>query len=151
MLEVLEQELDEQKIDPNLSLVCEIGSGSGIIAAWLARALVNSLLIATDVNGFACRSTKQTIEANGNGVGLIAEIVQASYVDGIRGPFDLIVFNPPYVPTLAGLRRTPLDLAWDGGDERGRLVIDGFVARLPVSDCEFSLHSIIWPLSHAFS
>lgn len=129
MLDTLEQEPNRNPL-----FVCEIGSGSGIISAWLAKTFTNSFLLSTDLNPIACQITQQTIDANVDKSQQLSQIVRTSYLDGIRGQFDLIVFNPPYVPTLTTLQqRIPLDLAWDGGDERGRLVIDGFLQRLPVS------------------
>lgn len=49
----------------------------------------------------------------------------------LRGSIDLLLFNPPYVPSpgdeVGGAR---LSAAWAGG-ARGRVVVDRFLARVP--------------------
>lgn len=45
-------------------------------------------------------------------------LVRGSFFDGVEGPFDAAVFNPPYVPTETGHRRHLSDRLrsqWDGG------------------------------------
>jgi release factor glutamine methyltransferase len=58
-------------------------------------------------------------------------LVRADLTAGIRGRFDLVLFNPPYLPTRAGERLDDwLERALDGG-ESGREVIANFVPDLP--------------------
>ncbi len=66
--------------------VLEIGTGSGYIAAALKEV---ADVIATDINPHAVCAAKQ------KGV----EVVRTDLADGLRGPFDLVIFNPPYLPT----------------------------------------------------
>ena len=101
----------------------EVGSGSGFISRELALK-VRSLL-ATDINPHAIRATKvKGIEA-----------VRADLIQGIRGKFDLILFNPPYLPTDAKERNTRwINYALDGG-ESGRETIDRFLKCLPDHLC----------------
>ncbi len=69
--------------------VLEIGTGSGTIAAELAKV---TDVVATDINPHAvsCAKTK------------LLEVVQTDLFCGIKGSFDLVVFNPPYLPTAPG-------------------------------------------------
>ena len=91
--------------------VLEIGTGSGYIARHLAGKV--ALIVATDVNPHACRL------ASSPGVG----IARTDLTAGIRGQFDLILFNPPYLPTQPEERMDDwLEKALDGG-ESGREVI----------------------------
>lgn len=93
--------------------VLEIGTGSGLIAADLAGI---TGVVATDINPHAalCARTK--------GV----EVVQSDLFCGIRSSFDLILFNPPYLPTLPEERIDDwLEHALDGG-KTGRVVIGRF-------------------------
>jgi release factor glutamine methyltransferase len=58
-------------------------------------------------------------------------VVRADLTAGIRGEFDLVLFNPPYLPTKPGERMDDwLEKALDGG-ESGRRVIEGLVPDLP--------------------
>jgi release factor glutamine methyltransferase len=90
--------------------VLEVGTGSGIIATELAEV---TGVIATDINPHAvfCAQKK--------GI----NVVQNDLFSGIRSTFDLIIFNPPYLPTLPEDRIDDwLEYALDGGTS-GRDVI----------------------------
>lgn len=96
--------------------VLEVGTGSGIISAELAKVAVK--VIATDINPHAVTCARLA------GV----EVIRTDLVSGIRGIFDLIVFNPPYLPTQENERMDDwLEYALDGG-ESGRAVIERFAA-----------------------
>ena len=96
--------------------VLEVGSGSGFIAFRLLRKA--SLVIATDCNPYAARMTHK------KGV----DVICTDFAAALRGPFDLILFNPPYLPTAPEERiDDPLELALDGGTD-GRSVIARFAA-----------------------
>lgn len=71
----------------------EIGTGSGIVAIYLARRGLD--VVATDVNPHALRLACANARQNGAAV----EAVRADMFEGIRGSFDTIAFNPPYLPT----------------------------------------------------
>ena len=95
--------------------VLEVGTGSGLIACELAE---NAAVVATDINPHAAHC------AHSGGV----EVVQCDLFAGIRGMFDLILFNPPYLPTQPEERIDDwLEYALDGG-ETGRAVIGRFAA-----------------------
>ena len=93
--------------------VLEIGTGSGLIADELARI---AAVIATDINPHAVLCAKK------KGV----DVVQSDLFYGIRSTFDLILFNPPYLPTQPEERIDDwLEHALNGG-ENGRVVIERF-------------------------
>lgn len=73
--------------------IVDIGAGSGaggIVAAGLAEGARVTL---TDVNPAALRLA----EANALRAGLEPEIVRGEDLDGVTGPIDLILANPPYM------------------------------------------------------
>ena len=95
--------------------VLEVGTGSGLIAAEIAKI---TRIVATDINPHA------VISARDAGV----DVVRTDLFAGIRGPFDLVLFNPPYLPTQPEERMEDwLEYALDGG-ESGRTVIARFAA-----------------------
>ncbi len=95
--------------------VLEVGTGSGHIAAELRKITPN--VVAIDINPHAVRMAKE------KGV----EVVRTDLVAGLCGTFDLIVFNPPYLPTQEEERIDDwLERALDGGPS-GREVIERFV------------------------
>ena len=99
-----------------------MGTGSGLIAAEIAKI---TRIIATDINPHA------VISAQDAGV----EVVRTDLFAGIRGPFDLVLFNPPYLPTQPEERMDDwLEYALDGG-ESGRAVIERFAAECRTRAC----------------
>ncbi len=93
--------------------VLEIGTGSGRIAAALVK---DCDVVATDINPHAVFCAQQ------KGV----EVVRSDLFSGIRGAFDLVLFNPPYLPTQPEERIDDwLEYALDGG-ATGRAVIGRF-------------------------
>ena len=75
------------------------------------------MLIAVDIASEATRTTKRTLEVNCPGQ--VYGVVQGDLVSGVRvrGMVDVLVFNPPYVPT-EGMDSWAGDLrfSWKGGD-----------------------------------
>jgi len=96
--------------------VLEVGTGSGYVAAGLlGRA---AAVVATEINPHAVES------ARARGV----EAIRTDLFAGLSGPFDLILFNPPYLPTAPEERIDDwLEYALDGGPP-GRVVIERFIA-----------------------
>jgi len=96
--------------------VLEVGCGSGTVAAaLLGRA---GSVAATDINPHAVRAARA----------LGIETVRTDLMAGVRGPFDLVLFNPPYLPTAPEERLDDwLEYALDGGPT-GRETIERFAA-----------------------
>jgi release factor glutamine methyltransferase len=93
--------------------VLEIGTGSGLIATEVAQV---TGVVATDINPHAVLCARQ------KGV----DVVQSDLFCGIRSTFDVILFNPPYLPTQPEERIDDwLEHALDGG-LNGRVVIERF-------------------------
>ena len=97
--------------------VLELGTGSGLIVSELAGV---TGVIATDINPHAALCARE------KGI----DVVRNDLFSGIRSTFDLIVFNPPYLPTLSEDRIDDwLEYALDGG-MNGREVIGRFAAEV---------------------
>ena len=97
--------------------VLEIGCGCGFLSVIMAKH--GALVTAIDINPEAIRATKLNAEVNG--VNLNA--FESDLFSAITGRFDLIVFNPPYLPVEEG----ETDPTYAGG-ATGREVIEKFVA-----------------------
>jgi release factor glutamine methyltransferase len=122
LLEALESE--ESFLNELQPLVClEIGSGSGIISTFMSTMLRNAVCFATDLNAHAARATLQTARANQRYIDVI-ECSLVSALPRLFGLVDVLVFNPPYVPTEDDeLGSSELPAAWAGG-LHGRRVLD---------------------------
>ena len=114
--------------------VCiEIGCGSGAVVTHLAKLLPvgSAVVLASDVNPNAIDATAATARQNGMAV----QLVQMDLLSALRpGVVDVLVFNPPYVPTSEeelqhALDHADISAAWAGGP-RGRLVLDRLLPQL---------------------
>lgn len=108
---LLEAALDEVRAGEH---VLEVGAGTGIVSMFLSD---RADVVATDISPVAC------MNARANGV----QVVRTDLFAGVRGPFDVVIFNPPYLPTAEEERlHSWLDRAFDGGPT-GREVLRRFV------------------------
>lgn len=114
----------------NPSLCVEIGCGSGYVITSLGLILQQSIyshFIATDINPHALTVTSQTLTAHGFVKGHV-DLVQTDLLDGLEARLerkvDVLVVNPPYVPTPEDeVGVEGIGSAWAGGVD-GRSVID---------------------------
>lgn len=101
--------------------VLDIGSGSGCLLLSILKEFPNATGIASDISSEALKVVKQNIE-------LLelkdrAKCIQQNWADDLVEKFDLIVSNPPYIPSKDILNLEPdvkdYDpmLALDGGDD----------------------------------
>lgn len=117
------------------SLCIEVGCGSGYVITSLALMLRQDApgvyYIATDINPHALKVTSETLEAHGVHAELIKTDIASGLEKRLAGSVDVIVVNPPYVPTPEDeVGREGIASAWAGG-ENGRCVIDKI---LPIAD-----------------
>lgn len=93
-------------------LVVEVGTGSGIVLAFVAanaRTIFGRsdlLTLGTDINSFACRASTKTVQiaitesSDHLERGNFLDVINADLTTPIRpGSVDILIFNPPYVPT----------------------------------------------------
>lgn len=76
--------------------VLEVGCGTGCIALSVAKE-TGARVTATDISPQAIACAKRNAQALD--LEELVEIVQTDCADGIEGPFDVLVSNPPYIPT----------------------------------------------------
>lgn len=74
----------------------DMGCGSGIIAMAAARAGCD--VVAADINPAAVKLVKQ----HSSKAGVNIKVVHSDLFSGVKGKFDVIVFNPPYLPPSSG-------------------------------------------------
>ena len=134
-----------------IQTVMEIGTGSGVPITYLSKQLLaekprplreldcNSTfsVIATDLNPLALEFAKKTAIENGvipsNEESNTASIQSIEFIEcdlatplleDREGTIDILVFNPPYVPTEdSEVSGNGIEISWAGGKD-GRLVVD---------------------------
>lgn len=83
------------------TLCMEVGCGSGYVLTTLALLLGQdgTIYIGTDITPIAVRVTSETLEAHGVQAELINTDIASGLVKRLAGLVDVMVVNPPYVPT----------------------------------------------------
>jgi release factor glutamine methyltransferase len=132
--EILVESAIQILFDLNGPRFCEVGVGSGCISISILHAVKSATAVATDISEAALAVA--AINAGKNRVDTRLELKQANIFDGICGPFDMIVSNPPYVPAdqLASLQAEVRDYepraALDGGKD-GLVLIERIIQESP--------------------
>ncbi|XP_077370147.1 methyltransferase N6AMT1 isoform X2 [Festucalex cinctus] len=121
-------EKDAQTLQRLRPCVCvEVGSGSGVVSAFLASLLGPSACFCTDVNRAAALCTAETASRNDVALQPVVTDLVGSLLPRLSGLVDVLVFNPPYVVTPSSeVGGTGIEAAWAGG-RRGREVTDRFL------------------------
>ncbi|MDX3808185.1 MAG: peptide chain release factor N(5)-glutamine methyltransferase [Bosea sp. (in: a-proteobacteria)] len=106
--------------DEDLSIL-DLGTGTGCLLIALLSECRRASGLGVDLSDEACRTAAGNAALNG--VAARASFRQGSWTEGLNGFFDLIVSNPPYIPTseIAALsvevREHDPRLALDGGSD----------------------------------
>jgi len=114
--------------------VIDVGTGCGVqaLAALLGGA---KRAVGVDISEEAVSCAQHNAAANG----LRADFFQSDLFDDVRGEFDFIVCNPPYLPV-----ERAEDCAWDGGRDGRRIIerfLDDFAEHLSPGGSLLLLHS----------
>ena len=100
---------------PNAQVI-DLGTGSGAIALALKVNRPKLHVLAVDASADALTVAR----ANAERLGLDVGLVQTSWLEGMAGPFDVIVSNPPYIADqdhhLAALMHEPRAALASGAD-----------------------------------
>ena len=117
--------------EPANVTIVDIGTGCGAIAMAIASSLPHAAIYATDISGDALK----VADANRRRLGVEdrVQLVRTDLLQGIRGTLDVVVSNPPYIPTkqLSSLSREVLAeprVGLDGGPD-GLTVIRRMLAQ----------------------
>ncbi len=90
--------------------VLEMGSGNGLIAIECAKK--GAKVTAVDIDEQAINHIKKIAEMEN--VEILT--IRSNLFENVRGKYDVIIFNPPYLP---GDAENMIDLQWAGGGEFG--------------------------------
>jgi release factor glutamine methyltransferase len=113
----------------------DVGTGSGCLAVALAVELPHAQVTAIDISPEALEVAHAN--AGRHGVADRVTFARTSLLDGVDGPFDLIVANPPYVPRALrpglspDVRDHEPDAALYGGGDDGLDEIRALLAQAP--------------------
>lgn len=127
--EILAEEA-RKRIRPGMD-VLDLCTGSGCIIISLLHFMPQVHAVASDISAPALALAKENAARNG----VAAEFVESDLFSNIKGSFDMIVSNPPYIPSaeIAGLMPEVRDfephLALDGREDgfflERRIIFEG--------------------------
>jgi len=112
--------------------IADIGTGSGAILLALMSELPHAFGVGTDISAGALAVARD----NAHQLGLRARFIACNVAAALRGPFDVIVSNPPYIASadIPGLAADVRDFdphaALDGGPD-GLTVYRAIAAAVP--------------------
>lgn len=101
-----ETELLVEKITKNnnsLNSILDLGTGSGAIAIYLAKAFPKAQIIASDISEKALKIARENAKMNNAKI----KFIQSDLFQNISKKFDLIVSNPPYISEKEFLELPP--------------------------------------------
>jgi len=114
--------------------IVDVGTGSGAIAAALAKHVANGRVAATDLSATALAIARRNMVRAG--LVLRVSLIRADLLEALAGPLDLIAANLPYIPRAeigaldADIRDYEPRMALDGGLD-GLDLIRRLLARAP--------------------
>lgn len=98
--------------------ILDMGTGTGAIAITLLHEVPLARGIAVDIAAGALKAVR--INAKRAGVSSRLATLQSDWFDAVRGKYDLIVSNPPYIPA-----KIVLELEKEVKDYDPRIALDG--------------------------
>ena len=117
--------------DLETPVVVDVGTGTGAIALSIAFEHPGARVIATDASPDAVALAREHAARFGLAVDVRAGDLLEQVADELAGAADLVVSNPPYVPSPAvGLPRRGRARAWEAGGD-GRAFVDRICAAAP--------------------
>jgi release factor glutamine methyltransferase len=108
--------------------VLDLGTGSTALVSLYLHREIGCELLAADINPVMVAMAMQAIRHNGAQL----QAVQSDLLSRIDWPFNIVVFNPPYVATALGETLQLPEATrsqWDGGHD-GTAVIARFLSQL---------------------
>ena len=114
----------------------DLGTGTGIIAIFfllIKKKIINfsPKIYASDISENAIKCAKLNQKANEiyDEINFIHSDLFNSFPDSLKNLFNIIIFNPPYLPSsrlIKGEQKKDIDYSWNGG-EKGYEVLINFL------------------------
>jgi release factor glutamine methyltransferase len=99
---IVEAACDELSPRERVRSIVDVGTGTGCLAIALACEFPAARIVATDLSAAALDVAARNVRTHVDGR---VTLVRTNLLDAIAGPIDVIVSNPPYVPS--GVRLSP--------------------------------------------
>lgn len=94
----------------------EVGAGTGLIAIHAAK--MGATVTATDLNPHAVELTRRNAVRNQVQI----QVLQSDLFEKVNGYFDVIAFNPPYLPSDSS-STSWIERSWSGGEKGSEIPV----------------------------
>jgi len=96
--------------------ILDIGTGSGILGLYAAMLFHAKKLVMSDINKRACKLAEKNYMLNKDKLnGTDVTILKSDLFENIKGRYDLIIFNAPYLRGSIDAHLPIIERAWNGG------------------------------------
>jgi len=131
---ISEKSFDGIKIE-KIKNILDLGTGTGIIAIFLLYLSeyyenFNPKIYASDIlkEAIDCAKINEKLNKFEGRIQFFHSNLFASFPDNLRNLFDVIIFNPPYLPSSNLIndkkKKKNIDYSWDGGIEGFNILLD---------------------------
>ncbi|MFX1327918.1 MAG: methyltransferase [Promethearchaeota archaeon] len=115
--------------------VLDLGTGTGIIAIFLQLIKLNNInfnpkIYASDIleNAIECAKLNEKRNNIDNQIEFLCSDLFSSFPECLKHSFNIIVFNPPYLPSSdfikKNLNKMKIDYSWNGGIKGYEILIE---------------------------
>ena len=115
---ILSQRVESEN---GINRILDMCTGSGIQAITLARTYPAAKIVAADHNKIAVEIARENCINNGAAK---VEVINSNIFSKVKGTFDLIVCNPPYLPAHKFDKDDLLNTALVGGKKGNEVILD---------------------------
>ena len=95
--------------------VLDLGTGTGILGINLALYANVEYVVLSDISESAVRNANLNAKNNSSALHTIPHIIQSDLFSEIAGRFDLIIFNPPYLPESGEIADRKIAIQMESG------------------------------------
>jgi release factor glutamine methyltransferase len=115
--------------------ILDLGTGTGIVAIFLQHIKslnlkFNPRIFASDIqeDSIKCAKINERLNHHTNDIMYLQSDLFNSFPKSLRSSFNIVIFNPPYLPSLPGIKRNQpkkrIDSNWNGGSKGIEIIID---------------------------
>jgi len=117
-----------------IEYILDIGTGTGIFVILFQHFKVksnifNPKIVASDIleDSIICAKKNEGLNNFHNEILFLQSDLFKSFPDSLKSSFNIIVFNPPYLPSSPLITdKKKIDFSWDGGIGGSKLLFDFF-------------------------
>ena len=130
----ISQEIFDEIPIKEIRNILDLGTGTGIVAIFLELLnLFPSQIHASDIlqNAIKCAQMNEKRNNIENKIKYIHSDLFESFPNHLKNSFDIIIFNPPYLPSIERIEKKSSDHSWDGGID-GLKVLSEFFSQVKI-------------------